>query len=335
MAKSERNILSRFNGSKFHAGPKAKRDIEDILQESYGFTPVFFDAGTSLPARVMAGIRRIYDVYRTSRQSDLLVVQWPYSDKQLYTRTIHNPVTWIHDIDYIRLQKEALKNFELDFFNRSRLVVVHNEVMAAELMREGIDPTRIIVLELFDYLAKGDVPDQGPMHEVPQIVYTGNLDKSQFLWQLSPSSMSYDLHVYGTLEKKLSSPPIHYHGALPPDEVPNTISGDLGLVWDGDQDAGDAQSPSKNYTRYNNPHKLSCYIAAGLPVIVWSQSAAARLVSRYNIGYTIDSLADINALDFSDYEEKRKNTIELGKKVRSGFFTRRAMDEVLHRLKKD
>ena len=52
--------------------------------------------------------------------------------------------------------------------------------------------------------------------------------------------------------------------------------GNLGLIWDGASDSSDEDIGMKNYTRYNNPHKLSCYMAAGLPVIVWEKSAISK-----------------------------------------------------------
>ena len=107
------------------------------------------------------------------------------------------------------------------------------------------------------------------------------------------------------------------------------------MVWDGNYDESDQNEGFKNYTKYNNPHKLSCYIAAGLPVIVWRKSAAAQFVNKYNIGYTISNLYDINNLDFSDYEEKLKNVSVIQKKVCNGKFTKDAINKVLEKIKKN
>ena len=111
--------------------------------------------------------------------------------------------------------------------------------------------------------------------------------------------------------------------------MPNKIDGNLGLVWDGNFDESDEEKNYKNYTRFNNPHKLSCYIASGMPVIVWKKSAIADFVRENNIGYEISNLYDINKLDFSDYDVKKKNVEKLEQRVRKGYFTQSALSKIL------
>ena len=85
----------------------------------------------------------------------------------------------------------------------------------------------------------------------------------------------------------------------------------------------------KNYTKYNNPHKLSCYMAAGLPVIVWEKSAISEFVKKNNLGYTIKTLEDINNLDFSNLEELKKNVKKIQSRVVSGEYTKKVFNKVL------
>ena len=84
----------------------------------------------------------------------------------------------------------------------------------------------------------------------------------------------------------------------------------------------------KNYTRYNAPHKFSCYMAAGLPVIAWREAAIAEVIRKYQVGYLIDNLYEINDLDLSLYEEYRENARKLGEKVRSGYFTKQVFEQI-------
>ena len=130
--------------------------------------------------------------------------------------------------------------------------------------------------------------------------------------------------------KDINNEKMLYKGVFNPEELPNKLEGNLGLVWDGNYDESDEYVTFKFYTKYNNPHKLSCYIAAGLPVIVWNKSAIADFVRKYNIGYEISNLYEINNLDFSDYEKKKENVKDLTKKVRNGYFTRKIMKVVLN-----
>ena len=123
--------------------------------------------------------------------------------------------------------------------------------------------------------------------------------------------MKYRINLYGVGIDKDINNKIKYLNKYSPDELPNKIVGDLGLIWDGNYDESDENEGFKNYTKYNNPHKLSCYIAAGLPVIVWEQSAVADFVNKYNIGYTIKNLYDINKINLTDYTTKKKISIVL------------------------
>lgn len=140
--------------------------------------------------------------------------------------------------------------------------------------------------------------------------------------------MKFQINLYGNGNEKINNKKIFYKGTFQSDN-PLTISGKLGLVWDGNYDDSDANELFKNYTRYNNPHKLSCYLAVGLPVIVWSKSAISEIVEKYNIGYQIGNLYDINNIDLSDYDEKKKNVEKLSTKLRDGFFTKEVMRKII------
>lgn len=47
------------------------------------------------------------------------------------------------------------------------------------------------------------------------------------------------------------------------------------------------------YLKYNTPHKASFYLRAGLPIIVWRQSAIAQLVEERNAGIAVNSLTEL------------------------------------------
>ena len=88
----------------------------------------------------------------------------------------------------------------------------------------------------------------------------------------------------------------------------------------------------KQYTKFNNPHKLSCYLAAGIPVIVWEKTAIAEMVKRENIGYTIRSLEGIKNLNFQDYSSKSESVRKYKEKVRSGYYTKRVIENIQHKM---
>lgn len=87
-----------------------------------------------------------------------------------------------------------------------------------------------------------------------------------------------------------------------------------------------------NYLKYNNPHKLSLYIASGMPVITWRQAAIAEFVEKNDIGFVVDSILQIpgiiDTIDEKTYLTYRNNIQKLQEKVIDGEFTK----SVLHQL---
>ena len=115
------------------------------------------------------------------------------------------------------------------------------------------------------------------------------------------------------------------------EELPQKIERGFGLVWDGEE-LDCCSGKFGEYLKYNNPHKLSLYIAAGIPVIVWSKAAVKDFVEREKIGFVVDSVLNIEEqiVNLSDYEYciMRENAKRLGIKVRQGYFTKRALTKL-------
>lgn len=129
----------------------------------------------------------------------------------------------------------------------------------------------------------------------------------------------------------LTNPHIHYIQRFSPKNV-SAIKAGWGLVWDGEE-VGTCSGSLGNYLRYISPHKLSLYLAAGIPVIVWNESAQASFVAKENVGITVSSIQDafnvINNLDATDYILKAKNAQRIGSKLKHGEYLRKAVETVL------
>ncbi|MCD8100940.1 MAG: hypothetical protein LUE06_10315, partial [Oscillospiraceae bacterium] len=73
------------------------------------------------------------------------------------------------------------------------------------------------------------------------------------------------------------------------------------------------------------------YLAAGIPVVVWTQAAIAQFVLANHCGIAVDSLEEIHdkiaALSQEEYETMRKNALQLSEKLRTGFFTLQAIEK--------
>ena len=76
-------------------------------------------------------------------------------------------------------------------------------------------------------------------------------------------------------------------------------------VWDGEKPDTCAGGTGE-YLRYNNPHKLSLYLSAGLPVIIWKEAAEAEFVERTGAGLTVASLYEVKEILDNMTEEQYK-----------------------------
>lgn len=327
-------IISYFN-KKLNAGFKAPKDIINIFNNSKQNKEVYLTPKKGLKIKLENLIKLIKEAF----SKEIFLVQYPTITKiNIYKIYISKKkIILLHDIDGLRQKNKSILRREIRCFKNFEYIICHNNKMKEYLVEQGIDEKKIKVLELFDYIV-GENVDRVVKKDInnPIVVYAGNLvkDKSPFLYQVQQEKINFQLNLYGVGIEKGLNEKMKYQGSYEPDILPNKLEGDLGLVWDGNFDESDENEGFKNYTKYNNPHKLSCYIAAGIPVIVWRKSAIVDLVDKYNIGYKISNIYDINNLDLSDYDEKLKNVQELSKKVRQGYFTQRVINEILADIEK-
>ena len=176
---------------------------------------------------------------------------------------------------------------------------------------------------------------------LPIIVYAGALAmrKNAFMLQMGDIANDYQLHVYGNadgLPGLQPSPSVVIKGFIPAEEFIAKVEGDYGLVWDGDSlDA--CTGNFGEYLRYNSPHKLSFYIRAGLPVVVWQEAALASIVEKEGIGLCIDSIRQLGerlaAITQEQHATMLRNVSRVSQKMSEGGFLRNALQEAMLHLK--
>ena len=175
-------------------------------------------------------------------------------------------ISLVHDV-------EKLRGFRYnDYYAREfrtmlelmDVLIVHNDRMAAYFVDLGIEPERIIKLDIFDYL-QTDYKKSVPAFE-KEITVAGNLDtvKCGYIGQLHQlNPMKVRLFGPNFDEKLASYGNIQYGGNLRPDEIPLRLDRGFGLIWDGSSIEG-CLGDAGQYLRYNNPHKLSLCLSSGI-----------------------------------------------------------------------
>lgn len=344
------NVITVKTGPNFNAGQKAPSDIVKILQDNYearstlinNYNSEEFLTKHNIIYRILCRLSFTRAFLSSKIKKEVVVLQYPMEERTNFLHKLflfnmkflnkNKTILLIHDLDGLRYQNNRILKQDIERLNRVKYIIAHNDIMKRKLVEDGVK-SKIYTLNLFDYLCKYDNENSSKTFDKknPIVIYAGNLSpqKSPFIHELNSQKMKFTLNLYGVGIDKSLSDKIIYQGKYPADILPNKLSGNLGLIWDGKSDSSDENVGMKNYTKYNNPHKLSCYIAAGLPVIVWEKSAISKFVKKNDIGYTINEISDINKLKLSDYEIKKENVKKLQVKVRNGEFTKQVLDKIL------
>jgi len=334
-------LLTIVKGSLSNAGPKAPLDICRILSDIEGTD--IFSLSCEKGLDYSAYLKALTYLRNVKKEEVMIVIQYPfqpdhYHEKQrLFVELLKemDPCRtwiWVHDINHIRFPQLGCYNEEMEWLRPFKYFIVHNNRMEGYL-RKYINIDKCIHNEVFDYICREGLVihhRQSSINHTPEIIYAGNLidSKSPFLYGLAAEKMDFSINVYGKREELIKNRKINYCGNFNADILPDKLRGDLGLVWDGTVDASSDTMPQRNYTRYNTPHKFSCYMAAGLPVIAWKDAAIADIISKYQVGYLIENIYEINQLDYAQYDTFRKNAERMAVKVRDGWFTKRVFQAI-------
>jgi hypothetical protein len=128
---------------------------------------------------------------------------------------------------------------------------------------------------------------------------------------------------------KITSRNVKWGGEFSPEQIVLELKSDFGLIWDGDS-INECDAILGSYLRYNNPHKFSLYMAAGIPVIAPANAAIGVLIKEHNVGILVESLYDLNHLqiDQKEYNILRQNCRVINAKITTGDFFLNALSQV-------
>jgi len=338
-------FFSEYNVRGNHAGTKARNDIEKILRKENA-VPInrkilqLSEKNGSIKCNIKNRfdfIRYYWDLLFIRNRT--VIIQYPMLSFDIdfqYIKKLsrkNRVVFLIHDIQSLRkMNKNGLEK-EIKILNLADALIVHNCFMTQKIHELGIRQKQIYELECFDYLYDKETEAQ---RDKKAIIYAGNLKKSQFLEEMFRKNEHVEFNLYGdgwneVLDEFKNA---NYQGSFLPDVVIEKLKGKFGLIWDGESVKG-CTGVVGEYIKINNPHKMSLYIAAGIPVIVWNKAAVAKFVKQYNIGLIVESIDNLEEyiLNISDeyYDEMMKNVKKLREKIVEGYF----FEEVLKKIESD
>ncbi len=322
-----------------NAGVKPSTDFEDVLKglgaTGLGLRRGYFPNLKTVHLRNI--IHNLLVLWQMPRDK-VLVLQYPmqYHIRQMFHKAKkrgNKVIVIIHDINWLR--DKHIYNFS-DVLEGADVIIAHTPNMARWL-NERFPNAKTVVLDVFDYI-QAKVPQAKAPEGSYSVVFAGNLGKSDFLRKLNIKGNDLKLVLYGVgcPDSLVRKPFVDYRGSCMPEEIPEKIaSNSFGLVWDG-ASTTTCKGGFGQYLRYNAPYKLSSYIAAGIPTVVWSQMGIAEFVTKQNIGIAVDSLDNLESvlagISNKMYAEMRANVSKLQKKVSTGGFAREALTKAIAML---
>ena len=349
--------------NRYNAGSKAREDVDSILI-GMGAQPVVCEFSFSDVRSSYGKVKKLLYHFKTEKiwknqlssipDGSIVIFQFPVKAhtirlgsviKSLKKRSVKT-VALIHDLDTLRnsvFYRNDFRGYRLRLEEISALkvfdvVIAHNDKMKAILSEKfSVRKEKIISLDIFDYLIDKEIIEERKKIDCcdeNKVIIAGNLDpeKCGYLYKL-PKKPYFEL--YGSNYKGDYANNIHYNGAFPPNELPSKLLGGYGLVWDG-EDISTCAGIFGSYLKINNPHKTSLYLACGIPVIIWSEAAITKFVIANECGVVVRSINEIGdvlgGLSEDKYKTLKESAEKVGENLRSGYFTRKAIERAISQL---
>lgn len=334
-------FISRNYKFSKNAASKPKMDCETVLEKN-GFKNLGFKQSNH-PSSAIGAVISFFGItkglFLLPRKS-VFCMQYPLSKFFGYITNIVSLkkctlIIIIHDVKFL-MGKSSDLNGEMAKFNKADFIIVHNESMKKWFQENGCT-AQLVSLELFDYIHASN--KHATLNTPYDVVFAGGLgkEKSEFLYSMdSLNPSNYKLKLYGNgfnaADAERDNSILDYQGVFSPDEVIDEIQGSFGLIWNGNA-LNECSGDFGKYLLYNNPHKTSLYLLCGLPVIVWKKAAVAKFIEKEQIGITLNSLDELDAilanLDPKDYATMVSNVEKVKTKVASGHYLSQAITKVV------
>lgn len=289
--------------------------------------PMEYDTESELRKR-LDGITSAVD------DGDLVIVQLPswnltaYDKALLDVLRLHKEIkiaVFIHDVITMMFEgapQERLLEI-IDVYNMADLVIVPSEPMLNFLCQRGLTVEKVLIQSMWDFPFQEDL--KTPQFQ-RRIFFSGTPQKFGFV-----SSWNYDipLYLYTYEDYKVNGQNIHYGGGKNTTELLlEYTKGGFGLIWE--------QTAPASYYKYHQPHKLSTYLAAGIPVIVQRGLAREQVILDYGLGFAVNSTKEASDIVMNiteeEYQKLIHNITNISFLIRGGFFTKKLLIDTINYL---
>lgn len=276
-----------------------------------------------------------------------LLIQHPLRLPKIYGKLFRNiirikkfhTVTIIHDLEMLRkvyVKNEEENEEEMEWLKEYKEIIAHNNSMRNFLLTEFCLPANnIYTLGIFDYLLAG-TPKENFGGDRMAAVIAGNLTRTraEYLYHLSELKLDrLTISLYGFGYEQVSEiKGIKYKGQLSSEEIPDEISQyGWGIAWDGNS-LYTCSGETGEYLQYINQHRISLYLASGIPVITWEKSGLSSFIKENSIGICVRTFLEIQEtiekITDEEYFLMRKNAYRMGLQLRKGAYFTEALSKM-------
>lgn len=328
--------------NEYNASSKARKDVSYFVLQN-GFRSLFKNDKRNMDrydkiGKILLTIQLCMKLFFLLKKDDILFIQTSKNLLRLILRIKvykkFKVIYLIHDLYCLKYNTtESIKEHigeitqDISLLSQCDYVIAHNDSMVQRIKYFGCT-SELRSLGIFDYNCSFPERRRKLLEgEKIKVTFAGYLGKADFLSKLDKSvHRNSVLLIYGIPKIPLEN--AVYKGSVDADVLPNVIEGHFGLIWEGSFDV----TTKDNYMCINNPHKLSMYVVAGLPVIVWKSSAIAQFVEVNNIGFTLDSLDELDdkvgQITSEEYSVMVDNCLSIRKKLVQGGYLRDALKSI-------
>lgn len=233
-------------------------------------------------------------------------------------------VSWLQD----NRERDYTGDASLWMLNKYDLVIAANPKMAQRLREEGGVSSPMIPMYLSDFIYNGPLIPKQYKKEL-YYVATG-IDPAMI--EEVPSNLQ--INFIGP-NNQVKDYPEHVRllGPMDSNDIPSHLDGGFGLLY-YPQNGG--YKGMHRYGEYNNPMKLSLYLASGLPVVCLSNTAHAKWIKAQGVGVVIDDLSELSAaleaISEEDYYQMLERLKPWQRAVSTGFFAKGVAIEAIRTL---
>lgn len=331
------NWITRLNASEYNQKYDAIQIVNQNVTQSakeLGFQELNITGYPNISNNITRRQHIREAVLGVIQPEDLVVVQFPMwthlNFQAEFFDAIKNiesvkMVALIHDIPTWMFTEGNDYNRDNDFWlnqlKKFDLIMVANDKMAQKLYEDGVD-VAMIPMQIWDYCYRG--PKQEKLFR-KKLYYVSGRDIMDIDYTASTPLYFYNKNVENAV---LAYGSVTWAGRKPSDEIVAEIDGGFGIVV-SDNIKEKSNMNFAFYNQFNNPTKLSLYLAAGIPLIVASKTPHSKLVAEHGIGLVVDDLNDIDQIlakiTAAEYQQMLERVKPWQEAVCKGYFVKRAL----------